>query len=195
MTLTTTTVLLMLLGFAGAPPQSVTTPVVILVREGSGITNPDGSVTFTLKSGSKLTVPADDLDLSATAKLDAPPPPAPAPPALPASAPALTVASPRAETSWEQLWHIVSSDSRITEINEVFARFAWTLTLSSAYPVSTAYHAVMEFQDKDGTVLDSESVDVELRPYETRTLVGDTLIRRGPADRVARRQPKVTRIR
>jgi hypothetical protein len=65
-------------------------------------------------------------------------------------------ASPATKRDAERLWEIVSIDTRITESNNVWSRFAWKLTLENRADDVQRVNATIEFQDKDGFVVDTD---------------------------------------
>ncbi len=55
-----------------------------------------------------------------------------------------------------QPFEIVSVDSRITESNSTWSRFAWKLTLRNTDTQPHSFDATIEFQDADGFVVDED---------------------------------------
>ncbi|MHB8797139.1 MAG: hypothetical protein ACYDBY_01630 [Thermoanaerobaculia bacterium] len=104
------------------------------------------------------------------------------PPAAPASAAAPT----------ERKWSIVEVDSRVTETNDTWWRYAWKLTLRNDAASDLAFDATIEFQDGDGFVIDSDQEHGLLVPAGSeKTFTGYDLVSMPGASRVARTNAKV----
>ena len=63
------------------------------------------------------------------------------------------------ETAAEKDWAIVAVDSKVTESNTSWWRYAWKLTLRNSGGAPHAFRATIEFQDKDGFIIDSDNKD------------------------------------
>lgn len=110
-----------------------------------------------------------------------------APPASGPGSPAAN-ASPVAERQWR----IVEVDSRVTESNDTWWRYAWKLTLANDSDMHQAFDATIEFQDADGFVVDSASeYNLVVPPHADRTFTGYSLVRVPGASRVSKTNAKV----
>ncbi len=113
-------------------------------------------------------------------------PPATARPASVAAAPAAV----------EKEWEIVSIDSRVTESNDTWSKYAWKLTMRNKGATPRAFRATIEFQDKDGFIIDTDSSDTFVVPANADdTATGYALIRPPGAHNVARTVAKVGMVR
>jgi hypothetical protein len=115
-----------------------------------------------------------------------------------APAPAATVAAATAPPSHpaekEQAWEIVSVDTRVTESNSTWSRFAWKLQIKNKGDQPLRLDALIEFQDKDGFIIDTGSAHgLVLGPHADETFTGYALIKADGAPRVARTLAKVKR--
>jgi hypothetical protein len=82
-------------------------------------------------------------------------------------------------------FEIVSIDSRITEANDVWSKFAWTLVLNSQSPDALACRATIEFLDGDGTVVDDHNAyGLVVPPGEDASFTGTTLLIASTVDTV-----------
>ncbi|MCK6684717.1 MAG: hypothetical protein L6R30_20130 [Thermoanaerobaculia bacterium] len=92
----------------------------------------------------------------------------------------------------ERQWRIVEVDSRVTESNDTWWRYAWKLTLANDSDLHQAFDATIEFQDADGFVVDSASeYNLVVPPHAERTFTGYSLVSVPGASRVARTNAKV----
>ena len=72
---------------------------------------------------------------------------------------------------------IVSIEYRVTEQNNVFWRFAWRLTVRNQSDTVQDFDATLEFQDRDGFIIDSgREYDLVVGPRSEKTFTGDILI-------------------
>jgi len=72
---------------------------------------------------------------------------------------------------------VVDVDSRVTERNEVWWRYAWTLTLRNNTKSAKAVRATIEWTDSDGHIIDDDTADgLSLGPQAEATFMGYTLI-------------------
>jgi hypothetical protein len=103
--------------------------------------------------------------------------------------PAVTPTPDRPKT-----WEIVSIDTRVTESNNVWSRFAWKLEVKNTGSEVIRLDATIEFQDKDGFIVDTNTAHgLVLGPNVQETFTGFALIRAESAPRVARTLAKVRR--
>jgi hypothetical protein len=85
-------------------------------------------------------------------------------------------------------------DTKVTENNDVWAKFAWRLTVSNQGDEDEAFAATLEWQDKDGFVVDSqEQYHLAVTSHGKQTFTGYTLISHPAADKVQRIVAKLTR--
>jgi hypothetical protein len=91
-------------------------------------------------------------------------------------------------------WEIVSIDTRVTESNSVWSRFAWKLEMKNTGSEVLRFDATIEFQDKDGFIVDTNTAHgLVLGPNVQETFTGFALIRAESAPRVARTLAKLRR--
>ena len=110
-------------------------------------------------------------------------------PAAPAAAGARPAAAPALA---ERKWSIVQVDSRVTESNDTWWRYAWRLTLRNDDSSDLAFDATIEFQDGEGFVIDSDQEHGLLVPAGSeKTFTGYALVSMPGASRVARTNAKV----
>lgn len=110
-------------------------------------------------------------------------------PAAPAAAGARPAAAPAPA---ERKWSIVEVDSRVTESNDSWWRYAWKLTLRNDDSSDLAFDATIEFQDGEGFVIDSDRQHGLFVPAGSeRTFTGYDLVNVPGASRVARTNAKV----
>lgn len=89
-------------------------------------------------------------------------------------------------------WSIVEVDSRVTEQNDTWWRYAWKLTLRNDDSADAVFDATIEFQDGDGFVIDSaQEYRLAIPGGSDRTFTGFALVRTPGAARVARTNAKV----
>lgn len=89
-------------------------------------------------------------------------------------------------------WEIVEIDSRVTERNDTWWRYAWRLTLRNTGTSTRAFSATIEFQDRDGFVIDSDKARNLVVPGgEQRSFTGYKLVRVPGARSVDRTAAKV----
>jgi hypothetical protein len=116
------------------------------------------------------------------------PPPSGSPAAM-ASAPVAAVAP---ITEKPKDWEIVSINTRVTESNSTWSRFAWKLEMKNMASQSLRLDATIEFQDKDGFIIDTDTAHgLVIGPNSQKTFTGFALIRAEGAPRVARTLAKV----
>ncbi len=89
-------------------------------------------------------------------------------------------------------WDIVEVDSRVTERNDTWWRYAWKLTLKNKSESPQRFEAEIEFQDADGFVIDSGSASGLIVPANSdKVFTGYELVRTPGAARVAKTNAKV----
>lgn len=82
-------------------------------------------------------------------------------------------------------FEIVSVDSRITEANEVWSKFAWTLVLNSQSPDPLVCRATIEFLDADGAVVDDHNeYGLVVPPGQNESFTGTALLIASTVDTV-----------
>ncbi|MBK8536912.1 MAG: hypothetical protein IPL59_18545 [Candidatus Competibacteraceae bacterium] len=64
----------------------------------------------------------------------------------------------------EKKWRIVEVDSKVTESNNSWWRYAWRLTLANDSEQPMIFHATIEFQDADGFVIDENRANQLIVP-------------------------------
>jgi hypothetical protein len=109
-----------------------------------------------------------------------------------AAAPSSKTVAPDADKDWE----IVSVDTRVTESNDTWWKFAWKLTLRNKGVTPHAFEATIEFQDRDGFIIDTSRSDtIFVQPNADATGTGYALVKTAGASNVARTVAKVQVIR
>ncbi len=115
-------------------------------------------------------------------------------PAAPAPSPSVNPVTTQPAAA--QDWEIVSVDSKVTETNDVWWKYAWKLTIRNKGAASHAFRAKIEFQDKDGFIIDTNDSDTfAVQPNTDDTATGFALIRVPGATSVARTLAKVQVVR
>jgi len=93
-------------------------------------------------------------------------------------------------------FEIVSIDSKVTETNDTWWRYAWKLVLKNTSAQAAVFTATIEFQDKDGFVIDQDMArDLMVGAGAESTYTGFALVRMPGASNVARTNAKVQRVR
>jgi hypothetical protein len=91
-----------------------------------------------------------------------------------------------------KLFEIIKVDSRITEVNNTWSKYAWILILKSFANKHMQFHATIEFLDKDGFIVDtSDEFNVLLPNRNDQTYTGFALIKAPVVGNIARIQAKV----
>jgi len=89
-------------------------------------------------------------------------------------------------------WEIISIKSRITETNDVWWKHAWRLSLKNKSSEMLFFDATIEFQDKDGFIIDVDRVfDLVLPPHTEKVFTGSAMVDLPGARRVENTQAKV----
>lgn len=94
-------------------------------------------------------------------------------------------------TPKEKQWRIVEIDSRMTESNNSWWRYAWRLTLANDSQQPMLFDAMIEFQDADGFVIDQDSERGLIPATSEKTFTGYKLITVPGAAKVAKTIAKV----
>jgi hypothetical protein len=113
-------------------------------------------------------------------------------------APATNI-TPRTEvpaSANEKDWGIVGVDTRVTESNTVWSKYAWKLTLRNDSDRPQVFQGTIEFQDSDGFIVDTSSAnDLVVPAKSAQVFTGFALIRAEVAEKVARTSAKIGKIR
>ena len=89
-------------------------------------------------------------------------------------------------------WSIVEVDSRVTESNNTWWRYAWKLAIRNDHDTPQLFDAVIEFQDADGFVIDSANeYGLGVPATSERTFTGSALVSVPGALRVSKTNAKV----
>lgn len=93
---------------------------------------------------------------------------------------------------FEENFKIIEIDSKITEKNPTWWKFAWKLTIMNPRPLGGNVDAIIEFQDKDGFVVDDDDeYGLHIPAKEQKTFTGYILITCPAASNVAGVSAKV----
>lgn len=113
-------------------------------------------------------------------------------PSPPTPATAAKPGSSNADRDWE----IIAVDSKVTESNSTWWKYAWTLTRRNNGSTVHGFDATIEFQDKDGFIIDtSRSWPIVVAPNGEETSTAYALTRTPAASNVARTLAKVAVVR
>lgn len=105
---------------------------------------------------------------------------------------AIDAAPPESQIPKAKLFEIVDVDSRVTEANSSWSKYAWKLTIRNMTADALALEAVIEFLDADGFVVDDDrEYNLVLGPNQEQTFTGYDLIDASAAPRVAQVNAKV----
>jgi hypothetical protein len=105
-------------------------------------------------------------------------------------------AAPVAPAANEKDWQIVSVDSRVTESNGTWSRFAWKVSLRNNSNQPQAFQGTIEFQDSDGFVVDTSNVRAVVIPLQSeQVLTGYALVGAEVRNKVARTVAKIGKAR
>jgi hypothetical protein len=88
-------------------------------------------------------------------------------------------------------WRIVEIDSKVTESNNSWWRYAWRLTLANDSQQPMMFSATIEFQDADGFVIDQDAENGLIPASSERTFTGYKLVSVPGAAKVAKTLAKV----
>ncbi len=95
-------------------------------------------------------------------------------------------------TAEPQKWRIVEIDSKVTESNDSWWRYAWRLTLANDSPDPVAFDATIEFQDAEGFPVDEDRQrGLFVAGNSEKTFTGYALVSVPGASRVAKTLAKV----
>ena len=93
-------------------------------------------------------------------------------------------------------YRIVAVEAMVTERNDTWWRYSWKVTLHNNTERSLVFRATIEFQDKDGLVIDSRPSDtIGIPGNSDDTATGYALVRMPKAQNVARTMAKVSLVR
>lgn len=96
------------------------------------------------------------------------------------------------EITEDKSWSLVSVQSKVTETNDSWWRYAWRLTIKNGSQSAKAFKAIIEFQDKEGFVIDSANAyDLVVPPNSEETFTGYALVRMPGAKSVEKTNAKV----
>jgi hypothetical protein len=116
-------------------------------------------------------------------------------PAAESGTPSTVTGAPAAAVPQQNRLEIVNVDAKVTESNRTWWRYAWRLTLRNLTDGPLQAEATIEFQDKDGFVIDQARENNAVIPAkEDKTFTGFALITAGVTPNVARVNAKL-RIR
>ncbi len=102
-----------------------------------------------------------------------------------------SVTNPK-EKPKEKQWDIVSIDSKVTETNSVWWKYAWILKIKNTGDTALRFSAQIEFLDEDGFVIDDNSEsNLIVAAGETATFTGYELVRLPGAHKVNSTSVKV----
>jgi hypothetical protein len=83
-------------------------------------------------------------------------------------------------------WEIVSIKTKITETNDVFVKYAWRLTVRNDLTKSIRLSGVIEYQDSEGFVVDTDDVyNLVLLANSEKTFTDATLVGTSIAHKIA----------
>jgi hypothetical protein len=89
-------------------------------------------------------------------------------------------------------WSIAKIESRVTESNSSWHKHAWRLELQNDEDIPLTFNAKIEFQDREGFVIDDDSeYGLYVPPNSTKTFTGSTLISVPGAFKVEKTNAKV----
>lgn len=92
----------------------------------------------------------------------------------------------------EKQWRIVEIDSRVTESNSSWWRYAWQLKLANDSQQPMVFDAKIEFQDADGFVIDQDNENGLIPASAEKTFTGYKLISVPGAMKVQKTMAKVS---
>jgi hypothetical protein len=88
---------------------------------------------------------------------------------------------------------IEAIDTRATETNDVWTRYAWKLSVSNGGEAPGTFSVRIEWQDADGFVIDhDEEYGLSVSAHDTHTFTGDKLIDYPAASRVSKIEAKLS---
>lgn len=91
---------------------------------------------------------------------------------------------------------VVSIDSRVTESNSSFWRYAWKMRLANESDTRRAFNGTIEFQDSDGFVVSIDLIASEaIAARSEQDFTGSTLVKADVAGKIARTVGKVRLVR
>ena len=115
------------------------------------------------------------------------------------SAPAISRGAPPPEiptASNEKDWRIVSVETRVTESNNVWSKYAWKLTLRNESDQPQLFRGTIEFQDSDGFIVDTDNApDMPVPAKSEQVFTGYALIRAEVVGKVTKTVAKIGKSR
>lgn len=88
-------------------------------------------------------------------------------------------------------WAILNIDSRVTESNSSWQKYAWRLELENGEDYPLVFNATIEFQDSDGFIIDTDrEYGLHVPANSSKVFTGSTLINVPGAYRVAKTYAK-----
>jgi hypothetical protein len=92
-------------------------------------------------------------------------------------------------------WEIVEVNSRVTESNSTWWKYAWKVTVRNGGSQPIAVRATVEFQDAQGFIVDTDdSETTRVGAGETVTMTGYDLVTAAVADNIAKTNAKVRQV-
>lgn len=89
-------------------------------------------------------------------------------------------------------WSITNIDSRVTESNSSWQKYAWRLELKNDEDYPLSFNATIEFQDADGFIIDDDrEYGIYVPAKSEKTFTGSTLIKVPGAYKVQKTNAKV----
>lgn len=93
----------------------------------------------------------------------------------------------------ERKLEIIDIQTRVTESNPSWSKYAWRLTVKNQSSSLVMFDAIIEFQDEDGFVIDEDrAYDLSILGGQRETFTGYALIDASVADNVAKITAKVS---
>ena len=90
-------------------------------------------------------------------------------------------------------WHVVSIESRVTESNNVWSKYAWKLTIRNDSAEPAVFSGEIEFQDSDGFIVDSDTaVNMRVEGSSEGVFTGYDLIKAESTGKVVRTVAKIS---
>jgi hypothetical protein len=115
---------------------------------------------------------------------------------FPRRTPALTPTRRPTRTPSAPKYEIISVDSRVTESNDVFWKYAWILEVENSSRKDMVLNAEIQFQDADGFVVDTAyAFGLILPAGETKKFSDSILIRLPGAESVENIYAQTTVVR
>ncbi|MAG37544.1 MAG: hypothetical protein CL878_15010 [Dehalococcoidia bacterium] len=107
--------------------------------------------------------------------------------------PAVSIEPQIPPTAGGKLLDVLDIAARVTESNQSWSRFAWRLTVRNNSDSARAFDATIEFQDRDGFIVDTDrEYGLVIGPQAEETFTGSTLIDASVAGSVKRLVAKIS---